>query len=259
MQSLLDAIKDGRLVELPDNNKEKALQGLAHLLEAVPEMGGGLDLAEEVLKREKDANTGIGLGVACPHIRVSGNGDLLCAVGWSPAGIDYGSVDEKPVHLVFMYYIPDSAKNTYLKEISSVAIAIKHERGVDTIAHADDIASVRERLLDWVAAAIEAGIPEPKARMIRLEARQAVINADALSIAAQKQILSLLILIPEEGKRIVLCENHEIVSLLEQDATLDILLKQHAQFDRAGFRFVYRSTTLYDPSRPLYDYIAVKV
>jgi len=57
----------------------------------------------------------------------------------------------------------------------------------------------------------------------------------------------------------VLCQNPELTAALEKDTTLGLLLKQHAQFDRLGYRFVYRNTTLYDPARPLYDYIAIKI
>src|ERR1700690_4378322 len=115
MKSLLNALQQGRLVELPDNDKEKSLRYLAHLIEAVPEVASGVDLADETVNRESSNNTGIGLGIACPHVRVPGNGDLLCAVGWSPTGIDYAAKDGKKVHLVVMYYIPESQKNTYLK------------------------------------------------------------------------------------------------------------------------------------------------
>ena len=33
-------------------------------------------------------NTGIGMGWACPHMRTQHEGDMMCAAGWSPAGID---------------------------------------------------------------------------------------------------------------------------------------------------------------------------
>ncbi len=175
MRSLLNALQDGRLVELPDTDKLKSLKYLAHLIEAIPEIGGSIDLAEQVIAQEQSNNTGIGLGVACPHVRVPGNGDLLSAVGWSPAGIDYGSKDGKKVHLVVMYYIPEAQKNTYLKEVSSLVRAVRPEGEIQSIAKAEDIAKVREELLDWVSASIDAGIPETKARMIRLEARQAAL------------------------------------------------------------------------------------
>jgi mannitol/fructose-specific phosphotransferase system IIA component (Ntr-type)/DNA-binding FrmR family transcriptional regulator len=173
MRSLLTALRDGRLVELPRGDKETSLRYLAHLIEAVPQMTPGVDVAEEILNREKAGNSGIGRGVACPHIRVPWNGDLLSSVGWSPAGIDYQSPDGKPVHLVVMYFIPDTQKIAYLKEISGLAQAVSSRGDVTSIANAESVSAVRDQLLDWVSGAVEAGIPQVQAKMIRLEARQA--------------------------------------------------------------------------------------
>src|SRR6266700_3651867 len=44
MRSLLNALQDGRLIELPDTDKWNSLKYLAHLIEAIPEIGGSVDL-----------------------------------------------------------------------------------------------------------------------------------------------------------------------------------------------------------------------
>lgn len=257
MKSLLNALQDGRLIELPDTDKEKSLQYLAHIIEAVPDLAGNPELAEEMIARERAQNTGIGVGVACPHVRASGGGELLCAVGWTPQGIDYGASDGKKVHLVVMYYIPEAQKNVYLKEISSLAGAIRREDGIQAIAAASDIAMVRERLLDWVSAAIEANIPEAKARMIRLEARQAAAEAAVpAAVPGMMQLLPSLFLV-SDGKATVLCPNAELTAELEKDAGLAEQVRQKSQFERAGWRFVFRGSTAYGP-RTLYDFTAVK-
>ena len=262
MKSLLNALQEGRLVQLPETDKHKALEYLAHLIEAVPDLSAGPDLSQAMLARERSANTGIGLGVACPHVRAVGDGELMCAVGWSPAGIDYGAADAKKVHLVVMYYIPDSQKGTYLKEVSALAGAIRKEGegGIQSIAKAQDIATVREELLDWVSAAIDAAIPEAKARMIRLEARQAVAEAAPLAAptAGLLQILPVLIIATAEGNNVVLCQNPQLLAALEGENALGPVLRQRGQFDRAGFRLVFRSFTAYEGGRTLYDYLAVK-
>jgi PTS system nitrogen regulatory IIA component len=260
MRSLLNALQDGRLIELPDTDKWKSLKFLAHLIEAIPEVSQ-TDLAEQVQAQEQSNNTGIGLGIACPHVRVQGNGELLSAVGWSPVGIDYGAKDGKAVHLVVMYYIPESQKNTYLKEVSSLVRAVRPEGEIQSIAKAEDIAKVREELLDWVQASLDAGIPETKARMIRLEARQAALGEgpEVSTGAAAPVIYPLLILPQPNDKFTVLCENHELAAILENDATLGAALKQRTNFERGGFRFFFRAVQIYDPARPLYDYLAVKL
>jgi len=261
VKSLLNALKEGRLVELPDTDKDKSLQYLAHLIEASPETPSGMDLTGELLQREKTGNTGIGLGVACPHVRGQGEGDLMCAVGWNPMGIDYGSKDGSKVHLVVMYYIPDNQKTTYLREVSALASAIKREGGIQAIAKAADIATVRDELLDWVQAASEAGIPETKARMIRLEARQAAITRAETApgaVPSPLKIMPVLIIRVQQDAYIVLCENRELASQMEKDPQLGMLLKQDSQFEYQGYRFIHHTTTQYDPARPMYEYLAIK-
>ena len=60
MKSLLNALQEGRFVELPETNKEKALHYLATLIEAVPDLNAGTDkMAEAVSAGELQFNTGI--------------------------------------------------------------------------------------------------------------------------------------------------------------------------------------------------------
>lgn len=259
MKSLLNALQEGRLVELPDSDKGKSLEYLANLLEAVPDLPAASQLYEAMMARERAMNTGLGNGVACPHVRAPGNGEMLCAVGWSPGGIDYGAPDGKKVHLVVMYYIPDSQKNVYLKEISSLAGAVRRAGGIQPIASAQDIGTVRERLLDWVGAAIEASIPEAKARMIRLESRQAAAEAAPALSAGSIQIVPVSIVQVPDQKPIVLCQQAELISALEKEERLVALVQQSAQFDAGGFRLVCRAATQYPNARALYEYSAVKL
>lgn len=172
MKSLLGALQDGRLVELPTTQKEDAFRYLAHLIEAIPDITQKMDLADAIVTRERSASSGIGLGVACPHVRLAYEGDLVCALGWSPEGLDYGASDGRKVHLLVMYLIPENHRNTYLKEVSALTGAVQKAGGVQAIEKAQDITSVREHLLGWVSAAIDSGPPSPRVRMIQLEARQ---------------------------------------------------------------------------------------
>ena len=261
MRALLTALREGRLIELPEADKKRSLEYLAHLIEAVPDLGGSPDLGEAVLAREASLNTGIGLGVACPHVRAAGAGDLLCAVGWTPVGIDYGARDGNKVHLVVMYYIPEAQKGTYLKEVSQLAGAIqKEEGGIQSIAKADNLAEVRDQLLDWVTAAVEAGAPEARARMIRLEAKTAAASepAPAAGPALLGQIVSVTA-VAAGDKVLILCQVPELADKLEKDADLPAMIKQRVTFDRDGWRFVYRSAATYPGDRVVYDFLALKL
>ncbi len=260
MKSLLNALQDGRLIELTDTNKEKALQYLATLIEAVPDHKTDIDIAKGVLDREQASNTGLGRGWGCPHIRIPQDGELLCAVGWSPQGVDYGSHDSKPVHFIVMYYVPDTQKVSYLKEISMLAKAIQTQPAMERIDNLTDLAEARNRLLDMISSATESAQPDAKARMIRLEAKQrTVTEAGIMPLDFAKQFLSLSILVMPNSRPVVLCQDKELVSGLEQVSDLATLLTDSNQIDLAGYRLLLRNVTTYQPNRHMYDCLAIKV
>ncbi len=264
MKSLLEALKEGRLVELPGNDKEDALELLAHLIEAVPDIGTKTDLMKGVMEREAQSNTAIGRGLACPHCRAGTEGELLCAVGWSPAGIDYGAADGGRVHLLVMYYVPDRERNSYLKEISGLAKAVKAGDTIESLSSLPDIHSVREKLLDWVGLAISEAMPDAKARMIKLEARQAAAAAGspavlpADSLAAGARILPFRLVSWREGA-LVLCRDPELSRALEGLGDLASRLGDVKEFDASGYRIALLSETLYSLDRKEYEAVAIQL
>jgi mannitol/fructose-specific phosphotransferase system IIA component (Ntr-type) len=261
MKSLLKALKEGRLVELPDVGKDAALELLANLIEAVPDIGTRIDLVTSVLEREAEANTGIGRGVACPHCRVNAEGELLCAVGWSPKGIDYGASDGKRVHLLVMYYVPDKERSVYLKEISGLAKAVQAGDSIESISALPDLHFVREKLLDWVALAVSETMPETKARMIKLEARQAAVSAappGAGTIAGDARIIPFRLVTWKDGA-LVLCADPSLSESLESIGDFASNLSRGREFDAAGYRIAVLSETPYSRGRKEFEAVAIQV
>jgi mannitol/fructose-specific phosphotransferase system IIA component (Ntr-type) len=142
MQGLFDAIRQNCFYLLPGTDKATVLAFLAGHL-------GGTELIPEFLSREEECNTGIGDGLAIPHLRAPGDGEVTCVVGWSPQGLDYGSIDGEPVHLVAMYRVPDSCKNSYLSEIACLVRIVLKNNGLSSFAHLPDLESARNLLLSW--------------------------------------------------------------------------------------------------------------
>jgi mannitol/fructose-specific phosphotransferase system IIA component (Ntr-type) len=268
MRSILTALQEGRLFELPDNNKARALEFLARILDANPDIEVGTDAIEEIQRREEECNTGMGLGVGVPHVRAKREeGELFCAIGWTPKGIDYGAADGAHVHLVFMFYIPGAQKNIYLKEISSLFKAIKKSGSIDPIAHAEDLNTVRNLLLDWVGAVLGESGPESVARMIKLEVRQA--QAPAVAAASPSgpvpatgprpltQIAAFGVLVSPPAAPIVLSSDTAWTDLLEKQSQLAAGLASGVSFEVGGKQIVVTGVKPYPNGRVLYDCIAV--
>lgn len=68
-----------------------------------------------VFRRERIETTGIGHGVAVAHGKILGLRSVLVALGISREGIDYGSLDGKPVHLLFLIASSPATQLAYLK------------------------------------------------------------------------------------------------------------------------------------------------
>lgn len=255
MKSILTALQDGRLIELPETDKEKALRYLASIVEAIPEVTG--DVAEGVLERERSANTGIGRGWACPHIRVDRDGELFSVLGWSPAGIDYGAPDGEKVHLLVMYYIPGNQRMSYLKELSGLAKAIQKGQGIENIEKAATLNDVRNELLNWVSASIDSTLPQAKARMIKLEARHAAAaEASCLTPQGLERIIPCYVVTGNGAKALALAQDAELVRAVEAADLSQLVDRQ--DFDAPGYKVYVRSRTLYKPDRAMYDCVAVK-
>jgi mannitol/fructose-specific phosphotransferase system IIA component (Ntr-type) len=261
MKSILNALQEGRLIELPDNDKKNALEYLAALLEAVPDIGVEGGITETVLAREQAHNTGIGKGWACPHARSPRSGEVFCSVGWSPAGIDYGAPDSQPVHILVMYFIPEAQKNTYLKEISMLAKAIQSRPDLQDLKSLEDLNDVRHRLLDAISAALEATTPDARARMIQLEVKHATAAPEAhvtLSADLARAIVPVSILAIPGTKPIILSQDREMVQALEGDEQLSSHLVQNGRAERNGIQVVLRASSHYQPDRVLYECLAFR-
>lgn len=261
MKSLLTALQEGRLIELPDTDKTKSLEYLATLIEAIPDIGDEGGITEGVLAREQAHNTGIGKGWACPHARTSRSGELLCSVGWSPKGIDYGAPDAAPVHLLVMYFVPDVQKNAYLKEISSLAKAIQTQPALQDLKSMEDLAEVRHHLLDAINTALESMAPDARARMIQLEVKHAEIagfGAGVLPSEIARLIVPLSIVAEAGSKFMVLSQDRELVQTLETSEKIIAELAATGRSDHQGIVVLLRATSTYQPDRVMYDCLAVR-
>jgi len=259
MKSILTALQDGRLIELPETDKDKALRYMASIMEAIPEVTN-TQVAEGVLERESKANTGIGKGWACPHIRVDGDAELFSVIGWSPAGIDYGAPDKEKVHLLVMYYIGENQRMAYLKELSGLAKAIQKGQGIENIEKATSLNDVRNELLNWVSASIDSTMPQAKARMIKLEAKHAQV-AEAVEAAVftgkgLERLVPFYMITGTDSKTLALAQDAELVRAIEAVDLAQLGDKQ--DFDAGSYKVFVRSRTLYKPNRAMYDCIAVK-
>jgi mannitol/fructose-specific phosphotransferase system IIA component (Ntr-type) len=73
-----------------------------------------------VIKRENEASTGIGKGVAVPHVKSADISEPVAAVGCSAEGIDFASLDKQPVYSVILLVSPTNNPDRHLQAMETV-------------------------------------------------------------------------------------------------------------------------------------------
>jgi nitrogen PTS system EIIA component len=113
--------------ELKSATKEEALFDLASVLPRAS-LHYDLDAIVKILmEREKLGSTGIGDGIAIPHGKLQGLGDLLISFGRSKKGVLFDAMDGKPVHLFFLLIAPEHSPGEHLKALAKISRMLKDD------------------------------------------------------------------------------------------------------------------------------------
>ncbi|HBG28068.1 MAG: hypothetical protein A2Y10_17015 [Planctomycetes bacterium GWF2_41_51] len=88
--------------------RDDAIKELIGILEKTGKISkeNSAEIAKAVIKRENEASTGIGKGVAVPHIRHKLVKKIVAAIGISASGIDFSSLDKQPVYTIILLISP---------------------------------------------------------------------------------------------------------------------------------------------------------
>ncbi len=258
MDSLLDALQEGRLIELPDIDKEDSLRFLAHILEAIPSLPAGTDVAERIMAKESSTKTALGKGWACPDARVSFDEDLICVVGWSPTGIDYGAPDGISVKIIAMYLVPENQRGNYLREVSLLAKALTIYPGLERLDEARELNEVRDHLLDLISSTKGTVGPDTRARIIQLQSRPSIVEPAVTHDLANLIVEPVTIIASPGMNPVILGHDRQLVDLLDGAVGLVEGITTQGVFQSGAWRIVKRKEASFQVDRALFDCLAIK-
>ncbi len=108
------------IANLKANSKKQALQELA---ERASEICGETerDIFDTLLQRERLGSTGVGNGIAIPHGKIVNLDGLHGLFARLDKPIEFDSLDDQPVDLIFVLLAPEGAGADHLKALARVA------------------------------------------------------------------------------------------------------------------------------------------
>ena len=121
---------DAIIPELKSDYRDGVIAELVTSLDKAGRLGRGNreDIIKAVIKREKEASTGIGKGVAVPHVKHHAVKDVVAAVGQSSVGIDFVALDKQPVYSVILLISPPDNPDRHLQAMESIFRHLQKEK-----------------------------------------------------------------------------------------------------------------------------------
>lgn len=117
--------QDCIIPDLKGHEKREALEEMAEKLAFRFADLNKDKLLEAILERERLGSTGIGYGVAIPHVRLKGVNGIALLFGRSIKGVEFQAMDERPAHLFFLIAAPEDSNTAHLKILARISSLLK--------------------------------------------------------------------------------------------------------------------------------------
>lgn len=118
-----DAIR----TNIPEKNKTDVISSIIDLLTSGDRVIDKEKVRNAIFEREKIMSTGVGGGFAIPHGKTDGVVDLVGAIATTALPIDFESLDEQPVRIIFLLVGPESMVGPHIKILSRISRLMNRE------------------------------------------------------------------------------------------------------------------------------------
>lgn len=117
-------------------SKMEAIDYLVELMEKSEKISNKEEYKKGILEREEITTTGIGDGIAIPHAQNKAVKKAGLAAITIKEGVDYQSLDGKPVYLCFMIAAPEDGGHVHLQALAKLSALLMNEEFRNRLIHA---------------------------------------------------------------------------------------------------------------------------
>jgi fructose-specific phosphotransferase system IIA component len=126
---LIDILSDDHvIIPLRSHEKQAIIEEMVDHLYNKKKIGNRDKILKAILDREKVMSTGVGDHVAIPHGKADGVKDIVASLGITDSDVDFHSIDNKPVRLIFLLVGPPDKTGPHLKALSRIS-RLMHREG----------------------------------------------------------------------------------------------------------------------------------
>ena len=140
--------KESVIDDLLGDNKVKVIKEMTQCLKKNNFIKNDQALFETLMEREKLGSTGIGENVAIPHGKSDEVTQIITVLARSKKGVEFESLDQKPVHFVCMVIAPAHSTGQHLKVLARVSRIFKNQGIREEILKAENSDTIYSILMN---------------------------------------------------------------------------------------------------------------
>ncbi|MAO14582.1 MULTISPECIES: PTS IIA-like nitrogen regulatory protein PtsN [unclassified Marinobacter] len=134
------------LCRVPASSKKRVLETIAEQIHHQDETLSDTEIFSNLVSRERLGSTGIGQGIAIPHCRLEGLDRVIGVLMTLEESIDFDSIDNQPVDLVFALIVPKEATSEHLELLSQLAEKFNDNGFCEQLRQCQDASSLYQRM-----------------------------------------------------------------------------------------------------------------
>lgn len=139
---------DRILCQHATSSKKKYWKPVSDLLAKYVSKDTDRPFFEALLKRERLGSTGLGMGIALPHGRIAALENPVAAIATLQSGVDFDSLDNQPVDIVFALAMPEDCESQHLQILASLAKMFSDSSLCDVLRNAKFATQIHQLLID---------------------------------------------------------------------------------------------------------------
>ena len=146
---ITDILKKEHIIDnLVSTDKASTLEELSSFLKNKGLVSNKETLLNALMGRELLGSTGIGENVAIPHAKISEIDQIITMFGRSIKGIEFDSLDKKPVHFIYLVLAPMNSSGQHLKVLARISRLLKNKSLRESIISATETNQIYSIIAD---------------------------------------------------------------------------------------------------------------
>lgn len=136
------------ILELKAADRDGVIAELLSALDKAGRLGQGncREIINAVVERENEASTGMGKGIAVPHVKHKAVKEVATAIGRSSTGIDFSSLDKQPVYSVILLVSPVDDPDRHLQAMEKIFKHLQQDRFRKFLRQSQTVEEIKDLL-----------------------------------------------------------------------------------------------------------------